>query len=711
MSRKKGLFQEDHSRFEKLDRLIPLLGLGIAAYVAGRAAADRRAAERRLAQLDGVATELLNGTPAGVAEPEVAEHGKVRQGIGKLNRTKKFLVLAMLTGLIAYVMGGSTFATFSAQTANPNSSVASGTLTMSDQVNSGTVCNSYGAASQDNYNGACDTILALTNQAPGVTDPSGTYPGGYAKVTIKNTGSIDASLFSLFAPYVNGPLSTQVASGAMVGSGQTVTSFSVSSLEGPISTNDKLILGFGSTTQEFCAGGDVAPIATTTLNGAINNSTTAITVSSGTNFNDGDTVVIDAEAMTIVSGGGSTSWTVTRGASSTTAVSHSNSAGVRERTPSTVAIPVSGGYAVAAGTSNACPGTSGAIAAGTTFAVGARLNDSSSDTTPSNTDCYDEPTPLPPTGFTGATKGTDLNFNSITGNPFCTSALFWIQEQSVVGANTYNYCWFGRGSAFGDQGGNTEDSAGECRTPTQMALVPNVTTSAATATALNGAINNVTTAITVNSGASFSNGDTVVIDSEEMTIVSGGGTTSWTVTRAVNGTSASSHSNSAAVTKTEALSLNVGGNLNGNIKTNDQITLAENGSTETCYSTANYYIAASSNLAVTGCSGAPSTTFNSSATVKDATAFTNLNGSNPSSTISNFDTAHLATGAIFMPPLTANATDNPASTVQLAAHGDANSKDIRIFYIGVYFPSPSGTNQNFLQGLLSTFGLTFRTDQ
>jgi hypothetical protein len=636
-SKRKGLFQEDNGRFEKLDRLIPLLGLGIAAYVAGRAAADRRATQRRLAQLDSAAAELLRNGPPPAVEPVAPEHGKIRQGVDRLSKTKKFLILAMLTALIAYVMGGSTFATFSAETGNPASTVASGTLTMSDTVNAGTVCNSYGAASQDNYNEACDAILALTNQAPGVTDTTGTYPGGYAMVTIKNTGSIDASLFSLFAPYVNGSLSTQISSGTLIGTGQAVTSFSVAALEGPVSTNDKIILNTGSTTQEFCAGAAASASTTTT------------------------------------------------------------------------SITISGGYAVAAGTSNPCPGTSGAIAAGATFSVGTRLNDTSTDTTPSNTDCWDAKTTT--STVVGATKGTDLNFNPITGNPFCTTALFWIQEQSVVGANTYNYCWFGRGSPFGDQGGNTEDSAGECRTPTQMTLASNVVTGAATATTLNGGINNSTTAVTVSSGAGFSNGDTVVIDSEEMTIVSGAPTANWTVTRAVNGTSASSHSNSAAVTKTTTASLNVGGNLHGNIKTSDQITLVESGSTLNCYSTTSYYIGSSSNISVTGCYGAPSTTFDSNAVVKDATAFTNLNGSNSSSTISNFDTAHLATGAIFMPPLTGNGTDNTSSTVQLAAHGDANSKDIRIFYIGVYFPSPSGTNQNYLQGLMSTFGLTFHIDQ
>lgn len=709
MKSKKDKSHDRRGRFEQLDRLIPLVGLGLLAYFASRAAAERRTSDRQLAGLEGAIAEIrTRGT--GSTEPAPPARRSLRE---RFSRTKQFLVLAMLVSLIAYLLGGSTFASFSAETGNPNSTVSAGTLTLSDQVNSGTVCNSYGSASQDNYNPSCSSIVSLTNQAPGAIDTSGTYPGGYATVTIKNTGSINASLFSLFAPYVNGVLSTSVSSGTTVGSTGTATGFTVSSLEGPVSTNDKLILNYGSTTQEFCAGGGVTPIASTTLSAAITTvGQTAITVTSGTNFNNGDTVVIDAEAMTIVSGGGTTSWTVTRGANSTTAVTHSNGAAIREASPSKVTIPVSGGYAPSAGTSNACPGTSStAIAAGTTFSVGTRLSDTSTDSSPSNTDCYDVPTVLPPTGFTGATKGTDLNFNPTTGNPFCSAALLWIQEQSVVGGNTYNYCWFGRGSAQSTEGGSTEDAAGACRTPTQLVLGANVTTSAATTATLTGAITTAgQTAITV-SNTNFANGDTIVIDSEEMTVASGGGTTSLTVTRGVNGTTAVTHSNNATVTKTQAFSLNDGGNLHGNIKANDTISLAENGSTLTCYATGTSYIGASGTIGVTGCYGAPSTTFDSAAVVKDTTAFSILNGTNTTSTISNFDTAHNSIGAIYMPPLTGNGTANSGSTVQLAAHGDPNSKDIRIFYVGVYFPAASGQSQNQLQGLLSTFGLTFHIDQ
>ena len=62
-------------------------------------------------------------------------------------------------------------------------------------------------------------------------------------------------------------------------------------------------------------------------------------------------------------------------------------------------------------------------------------------------------------------------------------------------------------------------------------------------------------------------------------------------------------------------------------------------------------------------------------------------------------------GAIFLPPVTANGTANASAAVQLA------SGSTRTFYVGVYFPSPTGSNQNNLQGLISTFGLLWHMDQ
>src|SRR5438552_2138356 len=138
--RKKKISQGE-GRFESLDRLVPLLGLGIAAYVAGRAAAEKRAAGQRLATLndetlrrlravEGAA--LLDGFPN---EDEPGGRGGLRSRLNRFDVTKKVLLFLMLVGVIAVITGGGTFASFNAETANPNSTVAAGTLTMSDQVN------------------------------------------------------------------------------------------------------------------------------------------------------------------------------------------------------------------------------------------------------------------------------------------------------------------------------------------------------------------------------------------------------------------------------------------------------------------------------------------------------------------------------------------------------------------------------------------------
>jgi hypothetical protein len=68
------------------------------------------------------------------------------------------------------------------------------------------------------------------------------------------------------------------------------------------------------------------------------------------------------------------------------------------------------------------------------------------------------------------------------------------------------------------------------------------------ATTLQGAITTPgQTSITVTSGTGFPTNDFIQIDSEIMQITAGGGTTSLTVTRAQNGTSAATHASGAVV--------------------------------------------------------------------------------------------------------------------------------------------------------------------
>ncbi len=73
------------------------------------------------------------------------------------------------------------------------------------------------------------------------------------------------------------------------------------------------------------------PKEATTLDGAINNSVTTITVTSADDFPGAGNyrVRIGSEILEVTAGQGTTSWTVTRGADSSTATSHGDDAAVR----------------------------------------------------------------------------------------------------------------------------------------------------------------------------------------------------------------------------------------------------------------------------------------------------------------------------------------------------------------------------------------------
>lgn len=73
-------------------------------------------------------------------------------------------------------------------------------------------------------------------------------------------------------------------------------------------------------------------LAQTTLNGAINNSVTSLVVASATGFPTSGQyrIIIDNEILIVTAGAGTTTWTVTRGAEGTTAVSHADKAPVTQ---------------------------------------------------------------------------------------------------------------------------------------------------------------------------------------------------------------------------------------------------------------------------------------------------------------------------------------------------------------------------------------------
>lgn len=122
---------------------------------------------------------------------------RLRSASGRSSSTwllKKVLATMIVIGALGSVTAGGTFALLNSQESNPGGTVASGTLTFSNTVNTNSACFSYnGPASPGNVNTGCDALF---------TSASLNYPGTplTAKVTIANNGSLDASDLSVYMP-------------------------------------------------------------------------------------------------------------------------------------------------------------------------------------------------------------------------------------------------------------------------------------------------------------------------------------------------------------------------------------------------------------------------------------------------------------------------------------------------------------------------------
>jgi len=138
----------------------------------------------------------------------------------------------MTAGFATYFGNGGTFSSFSADTTNAGSNIASGTLTMSNTVNSqATACFSYNGVA--NVNSACSALFSLAGTAP--QSAAGNLPPGYygsvASVKVENTGSIDATKLQIYAPTttdcVDAKAASNTVSGATVGNTLTFNSGSL----------------------------------------------------------------------------------------------------------------------------------------------------------------------------------------------------------------------------------------------------------------------------------------------------------------------------------------------------------------------------------------------------------------------------------------------------------------------------------------------------
>jgi len=187
-----------------------------------------------------------------------------------LRTTKRLLLAVMAIGAAAYFGLGGTFANFQAETSNNGSSISSGTLTMSNTVNSNSACFSYTALSADNINANCDAPFAITNVSPG-----GYQSTQVAKITVANSGSINGSNLYLYASQINGKLATQLTSG------NPVSSLSISSpgMEGTVSNADSITVSYGGKSQTFTVSGTPTNAANS------NGGATTINVSGSPNAN------------------------------------------------------------------------------------------------------------------------------------------------------------------------------------------------------------------------------------------------------------------------------------------------------------------------------------------------------------------------------------------------------------------------------------------
>lgn len=167
--------------------------------------------------------------------------------------------------------------------------------------------------------------------------------------------------------------------------------------------------------------------------------------------------------------------------------------------------------------------------------------------------------------------------------------------------------------------------------------------------------------------------------------------------------------------------LSLSSTLNGNILNGDTLTVTDAGAGNTCTYTAsgNYYVGAAGPISVAyvSCTPTPACTTTPptlpiGASVSDTKALSDLNSntSNTLNTISKFDTQYGGANHLQLWPVSGNGSLNQTAGAVRLAHYNSGTYS-RTFQIGFYFPAPNNTNQNTLQGLASTFGLTWHIEQ
>jgi len=109
------------------------------------------------------------------------------------SRLKKVLLSLLVVGLLGTMAAHRTYALLSSNSANVANSSSTGTLTFEDTVNQAVATTCKTVAGTGNVQGTCDLLFTAATLR---------YPGdiAYAKVQIKNTGSLDGADLELSMP-------------------------------------------------------------------------------------------------------------------------------------------------------------------------------------------------------------------------------------------------------------------------------------------------------------------------------------------------------------------------------------------------------------------------------------------------------------------------------------------------------------------------------
>lgn len=194
-------------------------------------------------------------------------------------RVKQYLMLLTVIGLVSIASGSGTFASFTAETVNPNNTFATGTLFLHNTAGAGTVCASETAALNTK---TCDTLFTNVTIKPGQAQA--------AYLTLRNAGTLPASGIKFWEPACTestpaiGTLNGAVTSGNSNGG-----SIAVTGLNQNVSAGTLVLVTDGTNSQTFTVGAN-------TLSGA--SSIPVNTINWAHNFANGVKIELDTSAFT-----------------------------------------------------------------------------------------------------------------------------------------------------------------------------------------------------------------------------------------------------------------------------------------------------------------------------------------------------------------------------------------------------------------------------